>query len=68
MQFSCDMDNAKDLVYIARCPRCGYFPSDPDIERIYHIMDSIETLEQRNIALHIIKISPNLGKLSPRSL
>ena len=41
-------DSLERLEYSAYCPQCGQHPSSADIERFYHLVDTVDTVDARN--------------------
>lgn len=48
IHFVIDINNPQEIPYFAKCTSCGSTATSADCERIYHIMDTLESFEQRN--------------------
>lgn len=48
VHFALDSDHKNEIAYAAKCHFCQNESSETDCERLYHLMDTLETLEARN--------------------
>ena len=54
--FILDADHKREIRYAAKCHTCLNSVSEADCERLYHLMDTIRTVNQRNGLVNLTHI------------
>ena len=57
MSFVLNLNSPNEISFAARCPHCGNGIDSGDKERIYHLMDSLESFYQLNGLLSVSRLS-----------
>lgn len=57
IRFCVSIDAPEEYLYVVCCPFCGAQASEPDIERMYHLMDVFKTFNDRNSLIAVSTIS-----------
>ena len=62
VHFYADLDDVKDVPFYARCLRCDKAVNAVDCERLYHLMDILESFEHMNDFGDLTRISVHRDK------